>query len=608
MVVRGSKVRVPVSKAAVLGGDEMKKAFEAATRCLERYRDPINALNVFPVPDGDTGTNMLLTMRSVNDESQKSTGFTAGEVTSAMAHGALLGARGNSGVILSQFFHGLAKGLDSKDQFNGADLAGAFQLAADAAYHSVSKPVEGTMITVMRKLSEAASGCVGAPGISTDTLSVWGTALEAAKEALSTTPLQLPVLREAGVVDAGGQGLVVLLEGAWRYLRGENVDDREIELCTPYLGDPASSEGLLGPPSHQPRVREEYMSATEDEMYGYCTQLLIQGEGMELDNIRADLTSLAESTVVVGNDNTVKVHVHTPDPGPVISYAVSLGTISQVGIDNMDRQHGDFLDLHRRKPQAADETTSGSGLQSGLGKVSTAVVAVASGEGFSQLFEGLGCSCVVTGGQTQNPSTRELLRAAASTGASQVILLPNNPNVIPVAMQAASLAQERPDLASAEVEGPVRDMKLHVIPSRTIPQGVASLLAFNPDGDPDLDNMARAIESVKTVEVTKAVRRSTVGGLAVKKGQFIGILEGELVAAGDSALSALRQALSKAMEAESSDGETSRHELLTLYWGEGAQETQAREVAEQLRDSIPVAEVEVVYGGQPLYPYIASLE
>ena len=612
MVVGDSEQVLPVIQAATrpadLGGDDMRKAFEAATGCLERCRDAINALNVFPVPDGDTGTNMLLTMRSVTEGSQSTAGLTAGEVTKAMAHGALLGARGNSGVILSQFFQGVAQGLDGRDRFNGTDLAGAFHLAAEAAYHSVSKPVDGTIITVMRELSEAASRYVEAQGASPNTLSVWGTALEAAKEALSTTPLQLPVLREAGVVDAGGQGLVVLLEGAWRYLRGENIDDLEIELCSPNLGDPSSPDVHSGLQLYRARVREEYLPSTEDVIYGYCTQFLIQGEGMDPGDIRAHLSSLAESTVVVGNENTVKVHVHILDPGPVISYAVSLGTISQVGMDNMDEQHGEFLDLHRGKPRSAGETTRKPGLQAGVGEGSTAVVAVAPGEGFSQLFEGLGCSCVVTGGQSKNPSTQELLRAAAGTGASLVILLPNNPNVIPAAMQAASLAEERPDLASAGIEGLVGGMRLHVIPSRTIPQGVASLLAFNPEGDPGLDNMVRAIETVKTVEVTTAVRQSTVGGLAVKKGQFIGILDGEIVAATDSALSALRQALLMAKEAGSTQGETPRHELLTLYWGEDADEKQARDVAEQLRNTIPVAEVEVVYGGQQDYPYIASLE
>ena len=585
----------------VLSGDDLRRAFQAATGCLQRQRDAINALNVFPVPDGDTGTNMLLTMRSVNEASSQETGSSSAAILAAMSQGALLGARGNSGVILSQFFHGLAQGLQHQDLCGGEDLARAFGLASKAAYDSVSKPVDGTMLTVIRELSVAAAEHMGGETASLDALSVWRVGLEAAKEALSRTPLQLAVLREAGVVDAGGQGIVTLLDGAWHYLAGENVDELELELCVPCDSDTTSRDG---PAAGTPAVQESYLAATEDELYGYCTQFLIQGVGMAVDSIRGELSAIAESTVVVGSESLVKVHLHTHDPGPVISYAVSLGTISQVSMDNIDQQHQEFVALHRGLAAVSGIPSQGvseAPLGAASAAVGVAVVAVAWGDGFARLLKGLGCAAVIAGGQTMNPSTEELLRAAGVGGAREVILLPNNPNIIPAARQAASLV-EAPGQASVHPPQPVDGMKLCVVPSRSIPQGVAALLAFNPEGtlEANLGAMERALTTVKTVEVTRAVRPATLGGLAVGEGQYIGMLEGELVASGDSALSALQQALVK--------GEPADGQLATLYWGGDMEEAGALEAAAQLRESVPGMEVEVVYGGQPFYQFIVSLE
>ena len=560
----------------------------AAARCLERHRDAINALNVFPVPDGDTGTNMLLTMRSVNEESSRAAVPSAGAAMSAMAHGALLGARGNSGVILSQFFHGLALGVEGKDKLSGQDLAEAFRLASRAADSSVSKPVDGTMLTVMREISVASSRHADGQALPLDAISTWEVALEAGKEALSRTPLQLAVLREAGVVDAGGQGVVTLLEGAWRHLRGENVDEMELDMSVPFYEDGSSGDGApVATSTAQPAVHEEYLAATEDEMYGYCTQLLIHGSGLDADRIRGELSAIAESAVVAGNQGLVKVHVHTPDPGPVISYAVALGTIGEVSMENMDQQHQGFMSLHRGQPGTSDAPHRPEG-----GPLATAVLAVAWGDGFIELFKGLGCAAIVTGGQTMNPSAQELLDAAKGTGAPDVILLPNNPNIIPVARQAATIAAQYPD----------GSMTLHVIPCRTIPQGIAALLAFNPEGplEGNLTSMEGTIDTVKTIEVTKAVRPATLGGLEVKEGQYIGLVEGDLVVAADSAFSALQQTLMKEGPSEG--------QLITLYWGEATQETQAVETAAQLQETVPGVGVEVVHGGQPFYQYIASLE
>ena len=602
-----------------LNGDGLRGAFEAGTRCLERLREAINALNVFPVPDGDTGTNMLLTMRSVNQESLRAPGSSAGEVMAAMAHGALLGARGNSGVILSQFFHGISQALQGKDVFNADDLALAFSSASRAADGSVGKPVEGTILTVVRSLSLAATEFVSANGADGDVISAWQVAVESAKEALSRTPEQLPVLREAGVVDAGGQGVVTLLEGVCCYLAGGNVEELELEICVPSEPDGVSTTGSLAAANLTPAVQEEYLAATEDELYGYCTQFLIQGHGLDVDAVRGQLSDKAESIVVVGTEGLLRVHVHTHDPGEIISYAVGVGTIGQVSIDNIDQQHQEFASLHRSRasaPEVPDVSRSPSDAPSELAvgrkpqSNATSVIAVAMGEGFVRLFNELGCEAVVSGGQTMNPSTRELLDATVASGARDVILLPNNSNVIPASLQAASIAnQSGPDIP-AEGEGPSQGMRLEVVPSRTLPQGLAALLAFNPDlsVEDNLKSMEGALATVTTIEVTRAVRTSTVSGLAVAEGQYIGLLEGDLVVSGDSALLVLQQALSRAMADAESRGGPVAPEVVTLYWGGDTGEADAREAEAHLREALPGTEIQAVYGGQPFYDYIASLE
>ena len=588
--VKGTSASRAGSKGA-LDGDDLRTAFQVGTGYLERHRDAINSLNVFPVPDGDTGTNMLLTMRSVNDAASRESGSSAAAVTAAMAHGALLGARGNSGVILSQFFHGLAQGFEGKQLLDVEHLVQALELASRAANRSVSKPVDGTMLTVIGELSLAASRHVGGRGGYGDVLSTWRAALEAAKEALSRTPLQLPVLRQAGVVDAGGQGVVTLLEGAWLHLSGEERDGLELELCVPVGSDGGLVDISLD--GARTMVQEEFLAATEAELYGYCTQFLIHGHELDVDAIRGRLSAMAESTVVVGEESLVKVHVHAHDPGPVISYVVSLGTVGEVTLENIDQQHQEFVAHHRAQPSVADGET-----------LLVATVAVARGEGFARLFEELGCAAVVAGGQTMNPSTQELLEAAGNTQAGDVILLPNNPNVIPAARQAASLSETHHGAETHYGAGTNygETTRLHVVPSRSIPQGVAALLAFNGELplEGNLESMQRALETVKTIEVTKAVRPATVGGVTVREGQHIGLLEGALVAARDSAFSALRQALDACSVGSG--------QLVTLYWGGDLEESEAVDASVRLRESVPGLEVEVVYGGQPHYHYVASLE
>ena len=569
-----------------LDGRQLRSVFEAAERFFYRHRDVINSLNVFPVPDGDTGTNMLLTLRSVLEQVREEKDPSAGSVMASMARGAVLGARGNSGVILSQFFQGMARGLEAKEELGGRDLAACLELASRAAYASVGTPVEGTMLTVIDQLSKGASRHVARPDASLDLLSVWTAGLRAARDAVSNTPLQLRVLADAGVVDAGGQGVVTLLEGARRRLAGQSLDG-ELDLCAPCLpsGGDSAAPGTV--------VRDEYLRTTEEELYGYCTQLLIEGSSLQVDDIRDRLGSMAGSTVVVGDPGLVRLHVHAHDPGPVISYAVSLGTVREVNLQSMDEQHGEFLASHRGEAR----TPAGGAASAGDGSTAVdqalAVVAVAWGDGLVGLFKELGCSSVVVGGQTMNPSAGELVDAAARTGAAHVILLPDNSNVVPAARQAVSLAEEAGD-------GP--GQRLSVLPTRSLPEGVAALLAFNPGEslERNLESMETAISGMRSIEVTRAVRDSTASGSTIRQGQYIGLVDGDLVSVGESPHSVLQEALEGCGAEEG--------QLISLYRGEDVAEDEAEDAAERIRLRFPGVEVDQVYGGQPLYHYLASIE
>ena len=542
-----------VAVMSSLDAEELRRILIQGSRALEANMEAINALNVFPVPDGDTGTNMLLTMKALEEAVAQVTDIPSSQLVATMARGALLGARGNSGVILAQFFQGLARGLDGMDKIDCQALASALSEATTAAYKAVGNPVEGTMLTVIREISEATQ----AQGVTkTDVLELWETMCKAARKAVARTPSLLPVLREAGVVDAGGQGLAVLLEGALKGLRGEELAG--IELTAPEL-----DAGRHG-------VSEAFIEATEDELYGYCTQFLLQGEALDVDAIREQMQSLATSTVAIGEDTLVKLHVHTPDPGPILSFAVTLGTLSQVSIVNMDEQHQEFVTARRREQQVQP----------------VGVLAVASGQGIMDVFLDSGASAVLPGGDTMNPSTQEILDAAEGIAAERIIVLPNNSNIVPAAEQASSLSP-RP---------------MTVIPSKTVPQGIAALLAFNPQQDFEA-NVAAMNQSTATVVsggICTAQRDAELGGVKVAEGQVMGLLEGQIVVAGDDRTAVLLDLVTKAEPGEGS--------LVTLYWGADTQENEADEAANTVRTHFQGVEVEVVFGGQPHYNYIVSVE
>ncbi|OGO60037.1 MAG: dihydroxyacetone kinase [Chloroflexi bacterium RBG_19FT_COMBO_48_23] len=537
-------------------GQEFRDMFAAGSSWLEKSVPDINAINVFPVPDGDTGTNMFLTMRSVMEEADRVSGSSVSDVAKAMAQGALMGARGNSGVILSQFFRGLAKGLDEKESATGSDLAVALDEACRAAYKGLSQPVEGTMLTVIKDAAKAAKE---AARTAPDNLTgVAEAAVDAAKDSVARTPLLLDVLREAGVVDAGGQGIYVLLEGALRYLEGkvEEMRYRRPQVVT--------AELPVGP-------RATTLVAESEEPYGYCTNFLLEGHKLNPDKIRKKMESKGQSVVVVGDETTVRIHIHTYDPGDIIRYATSLGTLHQLQVQNMDDQHVGFVEMQKEKLPSSD----------------IGVVAVAAGNGMREVFRSLGAAAIVTGGQTMNPSVQEILQAVEALPSQKIILLPNNKNIILAASQVQSLTSK----------------EISVIPARTMPQGIAALIAFNYEGGmkENVQVMEDAVATVKTVEITESARSTQLQGLKIKKGQAIAILDDDkLLAVNDNMEEVLFEALDKA-------GIDSA-EVVTVYYGADIEEAQAEQVAQKIRDKNHEKQVETVSGGQPHYRYIVSLE
>ena len=541
-------------KTDLADGQTLKEMFASGTAWLEKSAPDINAINVFPVPDGDTGTNMVLTMRFALQEVKSNSDNQASSVAKSLAHGALMGARGNSGVILSQFFRGLAKGLEGKTHFGGGDFARALAGASQSAYKGIVKPVEGTILTVLKDASKAAREAVKDDGT---LVAVLEAAVRAAEESVARTPTLLPALRDAGVVDAGGQGLYVLLDGALQLLKGES---QKIQYRRPRL---VVAETELVP-------RAARRPAQLETPHGYCTNFVLEGQNLDLEKIEKGLRKKGQSLIVTGDDTLVRVHIHSVKPGEILQYATKLGRLHDITINNMDDQYAEFIKMQReRMPQ-----------------VDVAIVAVATGDGFFELFNSLGNISIVPGGQTMNPSVHELLQAVESAASDNVILLPNNKNIVSAASQVQSLTSK----------------KVKVIPTRSIPQGIAAFLAFAYDlnMEQNAKTMEKAINRVKAIEVTRAVRGTRLNGLEIKKGQFIAILDDEkLIARADKIGDVILEALGK-VGAE-------KAEIVTVYYGAEIQNAEAQEAAQEIRDRYHV-EVEVVYGGQPHYDHIISLE
>jgi DAK2 domain fusion protein YloV len=528
-------------------GRGIRRALEASTAWLERHAENINTLNVYPVPDGDTGTNMLLTMRAALEELNHSSAQSASAVAHAVSYGALMGARGNSGVILSQLFRGLAKSLDKKETFTALELAQAMTEASAIAYQGVIKPVEGTILTVAREAAEAA---VAAAEESNDLLYVLERMVTEARHSVARTPSLLEVLAEAGVVDAGGQGLFVILEGALRLLQGRAVE------AAPELAAAVELEVFEG------------------EEYGYDTQFVIQGENLNVEEIREAIVAMGDSVLVVGDSHTVKVHVHTEEPGTPLNYGANLGSLTDITIENMQEQYQEFIRGKPHPPQVAVE----------LGDM--AIVVVAPGTGLTRVFESLGVSAVVPGGQTMNPSTQEILKAIEGLHAEKAIVLPNNSNIIMAARQARELSQK----------------EVVVVPTRTIPQGISAVLAFNyqMDLETNAQMMEQAAHSVRTAEITTATRAAQINGVSVEEREIIGLLDEVLIASGSTLEEVVQEMLRRMMADE--------HEIITIYYGEDIAGTEAEKLADEIQARYPDQEVELIDGGQPHYHYILSAE
>lgn len=557
-----------VAKSGLWNGTDVLNAFEFATRWLDHNRDVLNALNVFPIPDGDTGTNMALTMHASMEAARKAdTPSSAGNVAGKLAYGALMGARGNSGVILSQIFRGFAAAISDRDTIDGEDLARALEGARQMAYKAVMRPVEGTMLTIIRVAAEHAATSAKR---SSALMTVLKDALSGAEEALAQTPNMLEILRQAGVVDAGGQGVLYILEGLYRYAQGDTIID-EANAAVPigaemsFLDDIAETHG--------------------EDTFGYCTNFMVFGEGIDFDHVRSEIAGMGQSAVIVGDDSVVKVHIHTENPGDVLQYALSLGYLDQVKIDNMTLQAEALTEQRQQATKSSSRDTAPEEpiitIDGDIG-----VIAVAAGDGLAGALRSMGANYIVPGGQTMNPSTEQLLEAVNLMSVNQIIVLPNNKNIIMAANQACSLI----------------DKTIHVIPTRSVPQGLAALASFNRDAslDENVKKMTSALDDVHSIEITEAVRDVELNDITVASGDLIGLVNGNLVASGCDLGDVVTRAL---MTLEDTDPE-----LLTVFTGEGATNSATEALHNTASQIFPDAEIEIIDGNQPHYQYLIAVE
>src|SRR6267142_6514285 len=536
-------------------GPLFKRALLGSLSWLSANHEEVNRLNVFPVPDGDTGTNMLLTLQSAVEDIKESDAAEVSKIAKLASHGSLMGARGNSGVILSQIFRGFARAVEGKSSLTPAELATAFEEAANAAYRAVNKPTEGTILTVAREAGRAAAAAAATPGATIPR--VIAAAADGARAAVLKTPSQLQILRDAGVVDAGGFGLQVILEGMLK-----TVEEAE------------SSNGALVTSRSAAPVASQVAVALPEEGWGYCTEFLIEGSDLDLDVIKNQIEALGNSVLVVGEPELVKVHVHTDDPTRVINLAGGYGKLLKLNVGDMSTQHRRILEDEGATPGARAPRPNGVG-----------IVSVVAGRGLVEIFRGLGVDAIVEGGQTMNPSTQDMLTAIESVPYDEVILLPNNKNVILAAKQVLGLTKK----------------KVHVLETHSVPQGVAAVVAFRADrpGSENLAAMKAEINRVHTIEVTHAVRDTRSNGLKVKKGDVIGLSNDKLEAAGSDYAEVVNKALGKL------DG---TFELITVYRGKDATDDELAQLESEIRSRYPGLEVEVQQGGQQHYPFILSVE
>lgn len=558
----------------------LAKMFLAGAKNLESKKEWINELNVFPVPDGDTGTNMTMTIMSAAAEvSNLGENPDMKSLAKAISSGSLRGARGNSGVILSQLFRGFTKGISEYDVIDVVVLCDALQKAVETAYKAVMKPKEGTILTVAKGGADKALELIG----ETDDLVYFvDEVIKHADYVLSQTPEMLPVLKQAGVVDSGGQGLITVLKGAYDALLGKEID---------YTIEGASTGSGVVKISAQ---------TEQDIKFGYCTEFIIVlnkplSEQEEL-NFKGFLESIGDSIVVVADDEITKVHVHTNDPGLAIQRALTYGSLSKIKIDNMREEHQEKLikdaekaaaaqkeeDAKRRSKKDAEEEARAKAERKEMGFISVSI-----GEGINEIFKGLGVDYIIVGGQTMNPSTEDMLNAIEEVNADNIFILPNNKNIILAANQAASLMEEK---------------NIYVIPTKTVPQGITALINFMPDktAEENAQQMTEELSNVKTGQVTYAVRDTLIDDKEIKQGDYMGIGDSSILSVGQDMDAVIKEMIAQMVDEDSS--------IISIYYGEEITEDAAEVLGNELEELYPDCEVEVHSGGQPIYYYVISVE
>lgn len=593
-------------KITAVDAEEFKNMMFTSLYWLKKQKSFIDSLNVFPVPDGDTGTNMYLTFKEAVSNLEDSKSNSVSKLSAELSKGALMGARGNSGVILSQLVRGFAQALKNKKKMKAKDLANALTKASEVAYHGVLKPVEGTILTVSREAAEKAAAEVES---TEDILELLEITIKAAEESLERTPELLDALKEAEVVDAGGQGYLTILEGMLKGLKGEKVEYQ----AAAAVEKPAKKS-----------------KAAEDIKFTYCTQMLIQIDNFKsnidrlIDKIRKDMQSYGDSIMVVGSDDVIKIHIHSNHPGVLLEYGLKKGEVFDIKIDNMRKQNeekvkresGDDFDhsqFHPNHNEAAAESLDtelkddvdvkeaeikNSGQQEINQDNETAeadavikaaknigIISVANGEGIINILKELGVDYVIKGGQSMNPSTNDFLEVVERMDTEKIIILPNNKNIISAAKQVSELSEK----------------EIAIIETRSIPQAISALMVF--DDQLELEKLKEEMEAeikyVKTLEITQAVKDSKVNGLEIKKDHYIGLKNGDILVSADNEKETVKKLLDEVAEDE---------ELVTIYYGEGITEAEAEAIKQVMENNFDFDEIEVYLGGQPLYPFIISLE
>ena len=558
------------TKAVLIDNGVFNQMVQAAANRLKTNAKFINSLNVFPVPDGDTGTNMSLSFESgakyENDDASNSVGHLA----SSLAKGLLMGARGNSGVILSQIFRGFSKSVEDKDNLSALDLAEAVSDGARTAYKAVMKPTEGTILTVVRKAAEAGNSTAQKTD---DVAQVMESISLAAQEALKTTTELLPVLKEVGVVDSGGQGLVFVFDAFSDILNGKDVSD--------YVYEPNSTEmNEMVDAKHHQSVQGKINP--EDIKYGYCTQMMVRiGKGkpsqkFDYDTFYNYLADLGDSLLVINDDEVVKVHVHTEQPGKVLSWGQQFGDITKIKVDNMRWQQEEIIEQDE-EPESVDEDKPAPKI---------AVIAVSSGSGISKLYTSLGVTDIISGGQTMNPSTADIVKVINESKAKEAIVLPNNKNILLAASQAAEVA----------------DIPTKIVPSKTIAQGMSAMLEFNEDEtlDDNVASMSENLSTVKSGSVTIAVRDTTLDGREIHKDDYMGLIDGKIVNTNPDLMNATVEMVNLMLDEDS--------EVVTIIYGSDSSLEQAQELQNNILDIDDDLEVEIHEGDQPIYPFLVSVE